>query len=85
MTQEVVIQLTQKGYMAGKRLKNGTMALGAHKITEDEIFTMASTLMRVYVARTNNDTLVLRGDDDKALILKLVDVKAGGDAPEKEE
>lgn len=85
MTQEVVIQLTQKGYMAGKRLKNGTMALGAHKITEDEIFTMASTLMRVYAAKTNNDTLVFRGDDGKALILKLVDVKAGGDAPEKEE
>lgn len=76
MANEISIVLTQKGFFAGKKLKNGTLALGAHKISEEEILTMATTIMRTYAAKTGEDTLILPGGDGKLVVMKLVEVKA---------
>lgn len=83
MANEISIVLTQKGFFAGRKLKNGTLSLGAHKISEEEILTMAATIMRTYHAKTGQDTLMVPGDDGRLLVMKLMDVKAGGGASEE--
>ena len=41
---------------------------------------MFSVIMRTYVAKTGEDTMLVRGDDGKAIIAKLVDYAEGGTA-----
>ena len=71
------------GFYAGKKNKSGKLGADAHKLTEDEIFKMATTLVRAFAAKTGQDTLVIQGNDGKAVIAKLVEMKA--DAPVKEQ
>lgn len=85
MTQELELYLEKDGFYAGRKLKSGKLGAGAHKLTEDEIFTMFTTLVRAFVAKTGKDTLVIGGDDGKAVIAKLVEIKAGNKSPQKEE
>jgi len=77
-----MIVLTQNGFFAGRMLQNGTLALGSHKITEEEIFTMFSALMRTFCKKTGQDTLALPAGDGRAIISKLVEVKRD---PEQEQ
>ena len=83
MTQEIELFLEPDGFYAGKKNKDGKLAKGAHKLTEDEIFTMATTLIRTFAAKTGQDTLVIQGNDGKAVIAKLVEIK-GQDAPKEQ-
>ena len=83
MAKESELYLEPDGFYAGKKNKDGKLAKGAHKLTEDEIFTMFTTLVRTFAAKTGQDTLVIHGNDGKAVIAKLVDVKTGNDASEK--
>ena len=76
MEQNVGIYLKKDGFYAGRKLANGTLQLGAHKITEDEIISMFSVILRTYQAKTGNDTLVVQGTDQKAMIAKLVKIEA---------
>ena len=78
---ELGIFLTQQGFFAGKKLENGTLALGAHKISEDEILTMASTLLRTYQAKTGEDTLIVPATEDRLMVMKLMEIKKGQEAP----
>lgn len=78
---EIGIFLTQQGFFAGKKLENGTLALGAHKISEDEILTMASTLLRTYQAKTGKDTLIVPATEDRLMVMKLMEIKKGQEAP----
>ena len=81
--QEIELFLEPDGFYAGKKNKDGKLAKGAHKLTEDEIFTMATTLIRTFAAKTGQDTLVIQGNDGKAVIAKLVEIK-GQDAPKEQ-
>lgn len=76
MTKEIELFLEPDGFYAGKKNKSGKLGADAHKLTEDEIFTMATTLVRAFAAKTGQDTLVIQGDDGKAVIAKLVEMKA---------
>ena len=73
MAKEIELYLEPDGFYAGKKNKDGKLAKGAHKLTEDEIFTMFTTLVRTFAAKTGQDTLVIHGNDGKAVIAKLVD------------
>lgn len=79
MTKEIELFLEPDGFYAGKKNKSGKLGADAHKLTEDEIFTMATTLVRAFAAKTGKDTLVIQGNDGKAVIAKLVEIK-GQDA-----
>ena len=83
MMNEIELFLEPDGFYAGKKNKDGKLAKGAHKLTEDEIFTMATTLIRTFAAKTGQDTLVIQGNDGKAVIAKLVEIK-GQDAPKEQ-
>ena len=80
---EIELFLEPDGFYAGRKNKDGKLAKGAHKLTEDEIFTMATTLIRTFAAKTGQDTLVIQGNDGKAVIAKLVEIK-GQDAPQEQ-
>ena len=80
---EIGIFLTQQGFFAGKKNQDGTLQLGAKKITEDEIFAMFSALMRTWKAKVGEDTLVIPGNDGHMVVAKLVEIKA--DAPAEEQ
>ena len=67
------------GFYAGRKLKNGKLGAGAHKITEDEIFIMFGTLARAFQAKTGKDTMVMTGEDGKAVIAKVVPLKTDGE------
>ena len=82
MMNEIELFLEPDGFYAGKKNKDGKLAKGAHKLTEDEIFTMATTLIRTFAAKTGQDTLVIQGNDGKAVIAKLVEIK-GQDSEKK--
>ena len=82
MMQEIELFLEPDGFYAGRKNKDGKLAKGAHKLTEDEIFTMATTLIRTFAAKTGQDTLVIQGNDGKAVIAKLVEIK-GQDSEKK--
>ena len=75
MKNEIGIFLTQQGFFAGKRLQNGTLQMGAHKISEDEIFQMFGALVRTWKTKTGQDTIVLPGNDGKIIVAKLVEIK----------
>jgi len=83
MTKEIELYLEKDGFYAATKTKSGKIGEGAHKLTEDEIFTMATTLVRAFAAKTGQDTLVIQGNDGKAVIAKLVEMKA--DTPVKEQ
>lgn len=76
MTKEIELYLEKDGFYAGTKTKSGKLGKGAHKLTEDEIFTMATTLVRAFVAKTGQDTLAIQGDDGKAVIVKLVTLES---------
>lgn len=80
MAKEMELYLERDGFYAGSKLKSGKLGAGAHKITEEGIITMFSVIMRTYVAKTGEDTMLVRGDDGKAIIAKLVDYAEGGTA-----
>ena len=77
-TTEIGIYLTQEGFFAGKKLKDGKLSADAHMISEDEVISMASILLRTYVAKTGKSTLVIQGSDGKAMMMKLVTIDALG-------
>ena len=77
---EISIVLTQQGFFAGRKLKNGTLALGAHKISEEEILTMASTILRTYQAKTGQDTLVVPATEELLMVMKLVKIEQAQEA-----
>lgn len=83
MANEIKIVLTQQGFFAGRVTPKGTISLGAHKISEEEIFTMYGALMRTYCRKTGQDSLVLPGNDGKIIVSKLVEIRQA-DAPEEE-
>ena len=83
MANEIKIVLTQQGFFAGRVTPNGTLSLGAHKISEEEIFTMYGALMRTYCRKTGKDSLMLPGNDGKIIVSKLVEVRQAA-APEEE-
>ena len=76
MENGIELYLQPDGFYAGRLLKNGRMAKGSHLITEDEIITMFTTLMRAYTEKTGNDSMILKGDDGNAVISKLVKLKS---------
>ena len=76
MAKEIELYLEKDGFYAGTKTKNGKMAAGSHKITEDEILTMSGTLIRAFHAKTGKDTMMVMGDDGKAFVAKLVTVRA---------
>ena len=80
MANEIKIVLTQQGFFAGQVLPNGTLKLGAHKISEEEIFTMYGALMRTYCRKTGQESLVLPGSDGKIIVSKLVEVRQAQEA-----
>ena len=80
---DICIFLTQQGFMAGRKNANGTLQLGAHKISEDEILTMASTLLRTYQAKTGEDTLIVPAAEDKLMVMKLMEIKGQDSAEQK--
>ena len=80
MAKELELYLEKDGFYAGSKLKSGKLGAGAHKITEEEIITMFSVIMRTYVAKTGQATMLMKGDDGKAIIAKLVDYAEGGTA-----
>ena len=84
MANEIKIVLTQQGFFAGQVLKNGTLKLGAHKISEDEILTMASTILRTYQAKTGQDTLVVPATEELLMVMKLVKIE-GQEAQQQEQ
>lgn len=79
MANEISIVLTQQGFFAGHLMKNGTLALGAKKITESEIFSMFYALMRTWKTKTGTDTITIPGTDNSLVVAKLIEVK--GQAP----
>lgn len=89
MEKQIGIYLKKDGFYAGRKLANGTLALGVHKITEDEIISMFSVILRTFQAKTGKDTLVVQGTDGKAMIAKLVKIEtqapADGAAPAEEQ
>ena len=85
MAKELELYLEKDGFYAGLKTKSGKLSVGAHKVTEDEIFTMFTTLVRTFAAKTGQDTLVIQGNDNKAVMAKLVEVKTGNDASEEKE
>ena len=76
MTKELELYLENDGFYAGRKLKSGKLAAGAHKLTEEEIFTMFTTLVRTFAAKTGQDTLMIQGNDGKAVVAKLVRLEA---------
>ena len=80
MTKEIELYLEPDGFYAGRKLKSGKLGKGAHKLTEEEIFTMFTTLVRAFEAKTGQNTLAVQGDDGKAVIAKLVRLEAGQDS-----
>lgn len=83
--QEIGIYLSRElgGFVAARKRQNGTLTSDAHVISEDEIISMAAILIRTYAAKTNQDTLVVQGSDGKAMMIKLVGIKAVAEALEK--
>ena len=75
MAKEIELYLQNDGFYAGKKLKNGEMSKDSHKITEDEITIMFTTLLRTFVAKTGKDTIFLQDDDGHAVVAKLIEVK----------
>ena len=77
MTKNTELFLQPDGFYAGRRLNGGKMAAGSHKISEEEIITMFTTLVRAFNAKTGQDTMMIQGDDGKAVAVKLfpIDVK----------
>ena len=83
MKQELELFLEPDGFYAGRKLKNGKLGAGAHKITEEEITIMFTTLARAFMAKTGKDTMVMAGEDGKAVIAKVVPLKTDGDGIKK--
>lgn len=75
MTKELELFLENDGFYAGRKLKSGKLAAGSHKITEDEIFIMFTTLARAFQAKTGKDTMVIPCEDNQAVIAKIVPLK----------
>ena len=73
MTQNTELFLEKDGFYAGRKLKSGKLAKDAHKITQEEIMIMFSAIMRTYVAKSGNDTMMIEGDDGKTVVAKLVE------------
>lgn len=75
---EIGIYLSKElgGFVAGTKKADGTLSKNSHIINEDEIISMFSIIMRTYVAKTGNDTLVVQGADGKAVLAKLVAISA---------
>ena len=82
-TREIGIYLTQEGFFAGNKRKDGSLSADAHMINEDEIISMAAILLRTYVAKTGKSTLVVQGNDGKAMMMKLVEIQALKEAADK--
>lgn len=84
---EIGIYLSKElgGFVAGTKKADGTLSKNSHIINEDEIISMFSILLRTYVAKTGNDTLVVQGADGKAVLAKLVAVDALKKDGEKKE
>lgn len=78
---EIGIYLSKElgGFVAGTKKADGTLSKNSHIINEDEIISMFSIIMRTYVAKTGNDTLVVQGADSKAVLAKLVAISALGE------
>ena len=72
MKQELELFLEPDGFYAGRKLKNGKLGAGAHKITEEEIFIMFGTLVRSFYAKTGNNTMLIGGDDGNAVVARLI-------------
>ena len=79
MKQELELFLEPDGFYAGRKLKSGKLGAGAHKITEEEITIMFTTLARAFMAKTGKDTMVIQGEDGKAVIAKVVPLKTDGE------
>ena len=78
---EIGIYLSKElgGFVAGTKKADGTLSKNSHIINEDEIISMFSIILRTYVAKTGNDTLVVQGADSKAVLAKLVAISALGE------
>ena len=78
---EIGIYLSKElgGFVAGTKKADGTLSKNSHVLNEDEIISMFSIIMRTYVAKTGNDTLVIQGADGKAVLAKLVAISALGE------
>lgn len=85
MANEIELFLEKDGFYAGRKMKNGKMAAGSHKITEDEIIIMFASLLRVFAKKTDGDTMVVQGDDGMAMIAKLVPLKKAEQPAEAEQ
>lgn len=83
---EIGIYLSKElgGFVAGTKKADGTLSKNSHIINEDEIISMFSIIMRTYVAKTGNDTLVVQGADGKAVLAKLIAVDALGNGGKNE-
>lgn len=83
---EIGIYLSKElgGFVAGTKKADGTLSKNSHIINEDEIISMFSIILRTYVAKTGNDTLVVQGADSKAVLAKLIAVDALGNGGKNE-
>ena len=67
MTPKYDIYLTDEGFFVGRRLKNGKMAAGSRRITDEEIMTMFTHLYQNYVKQTGTDKMLMQTSDGTSL------------------
>lgn len=66
------IYMKQDGYYVGRMLKNGKLSANARRITETEILTMFTGMMRAYCNKTGSDNLVMKDAEGKVYVATKV-------------
>lgn len=71
------IELFQKGngFYAGRELKNGQMAMGAHRITDEEIMTMFTSLFERYTKETGETKLLMKDSKGDLFAATKIDLQ----------
>ena len=81
MEKQIEIFAHEDGFYAGVMLKNGKLAKGAYRITDEDIMTMFSTLCKYHRDTTGDPKMLMR--DAEGRIYATVVVEPGKPEAEK--
>ncbi len=71
------ILLTENGFYFGHQLKDGSLGMGARRITETEIMTMFTRFFDVYCEHEKVDSMVLQAENKVTILVKRLPTEIG--------
>lgn len=77
MTKEMDIYMLQDGFYVGHQKKNGEMAKGAKRVSENDIMTMFAAMMNAYCLKNNTDTLAIKDAEGCLIVARKLPTELG--------